>query len=46
MRLIAVIENPAVIERILRHLGLWNRGPPRQRHVVVEPADHESLDVD
>ncbi len=25
MRLIAVIEDPAVIEKILRHLGLWCR---------------------
>ena len=48
MRLVAVIENPAVIERILRHLKLWNRGPPRQRRVVVEPADadHEPSYVD
>jgi hypothetical protein len=46
MRLIAVIEDSAVIERILRYLGLWNRGPPRQRRVVVEPADHEPSYVD
>jgi hypothetical protein len=45
MRLIAVIEAPAVIEKILRHLGLWQRGPPRGRHVVVEPADREPLYV-
>ena len=46
MRLIAVIEDPAVIEKILSHLGLWQRGPPRSRHVVVEPADHESSYLD
>lgn len=39
MHLIALIEEPAVIERILRHLGLWEplppmRGPP-------EPASDE-----
>jgi hypothetical protein len=26
MRLIAVIEDPAGIERILKHVGLWQRG--------------------
>jgi hypothetical protein len=46
MRLVAVIEAPAVIEKILRHLGLWQRGPPRRRHVMVEPADHELPYVD
>jgi len=45
MRLLAVIEAPAVIEKILRHLGLWQRGPPRGRRVVIEPADHETPDV-
>ena len=44
MRLIAVSEDPAVIEQILRHLGLWQRGPPRRRH--VEPADREPSYVD
>jgi hypothetical protein len=42
MRLLAVIEAPAVIEKILRHVGLWERGPPAGRRVVVEPAEHES----
>ena len=42
MHLIAVILDPTVAERILRHLGLWQRGPPRVRRVVVESADHES----
>jgi hypothetical protein len=46
MRLIAVITEPAVCERIMRHAGLWQRGPPRGRHVVVEPADREPLYVD
>ena len=41
MRVLAVIEDPTVVERILKHLGLWQRGPPPGRHVVVEPVDHE-----
>jgi hypothetical protein len=45
MRLIAVIEDPAVIEKILRHLALWQRGPPRGRAIVVEPTDRAALDV-
>jgi hypothetical protein len=28
MRFLAVIEAPLVIERILRHLGLWDPRPP------------------
>jgi hypothetical protein len=44
LRLVAVIEAPAVIEKILRHLGLWQRGPPRGRRVVIEPADRAPLD--
>ncbi len=33
----------AVIERILRHLGLWQRGPPSGRQAVVDfaSAAHE-----
>jgi hypothetical protein len=46
MRLIAVIQDPAVAERILRHMGLWQRGPPRGRHVVVESVDREPLYLD
>ena len=46
MRLSAVIEDPAGIEQILRHLGLWQRGPPRQRHVVIAPTAHEPLYLD
>jgi hypothetical protein len=43
LRLVAVIEDPAVIEKILPHLGLWQRGPPVGRRVVVESRAHESL---
>ena len=46
VRLVAVITDPTVGEKILRHLGLWQRGPPPGREVVVEPADGEPLDVD
>ena len=46
LRLSAVIEDPAVIERILKHLGLWQRGPPRPRHVVVAPAEREASSLD
>ena len=45
MRLLAVIEAPAVIEKILKHLGLWQRGPPPGRHLVVESRDHETPEV-
>jgi hypothetical protein len=38
MRLVAVIEDPAVSEKILRHLGRWQRGPPRERRVGLDPA--------
>ena len=38
MRLVAVAKDPAVCEKILRHLGLWQRGPPRSRHVVLDPS--------
>jgi hypothetical protein len=31
MRLVAVIDNPLVARRILAHLGLPARAPPRQR---------------
>ena len=30
MRFLSVIEEPLVIERILRHLGLWDPRPPGQ----------------
>ena len=43
MKIVALIDDRAVIERILRHLGLWEQGvrvtpatgPPRQ--TVIEP---------
>jgi len=37
LRLVAVVTAPAVIEQILRHLRLWDRGPPAVRHVVLDP---------
>jgi len=46
MRLVATVWAPEVCEKILRHLGLWSRGPPRGRRVVVEPADRESCSSD
>ena len=38
LRLIAVIEDPAVVEKILKHVGRWKRGPPRERCLVLDPA--------
>ena len=43
MKIVALIDDRAIIERILRHLGLWEQGvrvtpstgPPRQ--TVIEP---------
>ena len=46
MRLIAVVQDAAVCEQILRHLRLWTRGPPRSRHVAIEPGDHEPSAID
>ncbi|MBI5480154.1 MAG: hypothetical protein HY906_14910 [Deltaproteobacteria bacterium] len=46
LRLIAVVQDATVCEKILRHLGLWQRGPPAGRRVVVESADHEPPYVD
>ena len=47
MRVIAVIDNPAVVERILRHLGLWSgsaaRPPPGE---AGEWTRHPCEDVD
>ena len=37
MRVIAVIDQPAVIEKILRHLGLWG-GPSPKRASRAPPA--------
>jgi hypothetical protein len=39
MRSVAVLQDPAVCEKILRHLGLWQRGPPRVPRVVMAPAE-------
>jgi len=42
MRLVAVVQDPAVCEKILRHLGLWQRGPPcSSHHVVLDPSAFE-----
>ena len=42
MRIIAFIEDEAVIKKILNHLGLWetrNHGPPDQSHPhIPEPT--------
>ena len=38
LRLVAVVQDPAVCEKILRHLGLWQRGPPQERRVVLDAA--------
>jgi hypothetical protein len=37
MTLVAVILDRGVAQRILRHLGLWQRGPPPDCTVVAEP---------
>ncbi|MEI6784465.1 MAG: hypothetical protein WCQ21_26525 [Verrucomicrobiota bacterium] len=29
MRVLAVIDDPRVVEKILRHLGAWHDPPPR-----------------
>jgi len=36
MRFLSVIEEPLVIERILRHLGLWSPRPPGQAPPEVD----------
>jgi hypothetical protein len=46
MRLIALIRDEAVAERILRHLGPWECGPPRGRRLVADSAGRELLYVD
>jgi hypothetical protein len=46
MRVIAVIDRPDVVERILRHLGLWSDapraapGPPLSQGLCYEPDPH------
>ena len=45
MRIVSLIDDRAVIERILRHLGLWEQGvrvspstgPPKPMERVIEP---------
>jgi hypothetical protein len=39
MRVIAVIDDPAVVRKIFRHLGLWHDPPP----VRASPGQHECL---
>lgn len=44
MRIVALIDEQAVIERMLRHLGLWQQGvrvdsgPDPPGELVVEPS--------
>jgi hypothetical protein len=44
MRIVSLIDGPAVIERILRHLGLWQQGirvasgPAPPADWVIEPC--------
>jgi len=46
MRIVSLIDDPEVIERILRHLGLWEQGvrilparaPPEIVDRVIEPC--------
>ena len=55
MRVIALIENPAIIQRILEHLGLWaplatERSPPLvaatwPRHASLPLTDHSVPDI-
>jgi hypothetical protein len=39
MRVIAVIDDPAVVRKIFRHPGLWHDPPP----VRASPGQHECL---
>jgi len=46
MRIVALIDDREVIERILRHLGLWEQGvrvfparaPPEPDEWIIEPC--------
>ena len=38
MGLVAVILDPAVAAKIIRHLGLGTRAPPGVPHLVPDPA--------
>jgi hypothetical protein len=42
LRIISFIDNPSVIEKILKHLKLWDppeRPPPPQSSTTMEPED-------
>jgi hypothetical protein len=45
MRVIALIHDPAVIERILRHIGRWDppRGPPREAPTTERTIEYEPV---
>jgi hypothetical protein len=46
LHILSFIENPCVIEKILRHLKLWEpheRPPPLRRSITLEP-DNDFLD--
>jgi hypothetical protein len=36
LRLVGVVTERPVIEKILRHLRRWDRGPPAARPVVLD----------
>jgi hypothetical protein len=43
MRVIAVIDDPRVVEKILRHLGAWHDPPPRPPpQGVPDPYTYEA----
>jgi hypothetical protein len=42
MRIVALIDDRAVIERILRHLGLWEHGV--RVHFGTDPPSHMNAD--
>jgi hypothetical protein len=39
MKIISLIHEPDVIERILRHLGLWKQHPDHHEGKINAPAD-------
>ena len=45
MRVIAIIDDPRVVEKILRHLGVWHHPPPRPPPSAVPgPYTYEPYD--
>ena len=45
MRVVAVIDGPRVVEKILRHLGAWHDPPPRPPpQWVPDPYTYEPCD--